>query len=111
MEGSKKMAARTDMQISHILQSPIVFLDSAQTKGTVMLGAIVSSRSTITDDSGADVLVDTDMHTQLVYTTRKVGDEWKISSFEVIYMKDTMSPVVPGQKIELDPASVSWLPA
>lgn len=91
----------------HQLQPPVVWLNPDETRGTVIFGGSILSRANVKDDSEQEILVDTESHSRFVFTTTKEEGEWKIRSLDCVYLKDSMSPALPGQQILIDPKSVS----
>ena len=45
-------------------------------------------------------------HARFVYRVEKREGEWRIYSFECIYMRDELTSAIPGQTISIDPAEV-----
>ena len=107
VEGSKQIASRPGLQVLHVLQPPVVWLNKDETRGAVVLGAVITSRSTITDDAKQDVLVDIESHSRLMYTTVIEDGEWKIRSVDCVYLKDGIKAVLPGGHLVIRPQSVS----
>ena len=53
---------------------------------------------------GTDLMLSA--HGRFVYRVEKRDDVWGIFSFECIYMRDELTPTIPGQTIHIDPAEV-----
>ena len=108
VDRSKDLASRGASSVSHSIQPPVVWLDETRTRGAVIFGAVVMSRSNVTDDQGAVIEVDTQSHTRLFYTTIKENNSWRIRSMVCTYYKDSMEPTIPGQVLVVKPKTVRW---
>lgn len=95
------------VSVAHQMQPPAVWLNEDESRGLVIAGAVIMSRSIINDDSSKEVLVDAESHVRMLYTTVKVGNHWKIHSMDCVYLKDSLTPGLPGQQIVIEPKSVS----
>ena len=98
------------MQVLHDLQPPAVWLNKDETRGAVVLGAVITSRSTIKDDAKHEVLVDVQSHARMLYTTVVEGGHWKIRSLDCVYLKDDIKPALPGAELTIERQSVCHSP-
>jgi hypothetical protein len=53
---------------------------------------------------GMDATLST--HARLLYRAEKRDDRWRIYGFDAIYMRDELTPTIPGQVIAIDPKDV-----
>lgn len=100
------MGDRPGPIIAHELQPPDVWINQEGTRGLVILGASISSRSSIVDSIGTRSEVDTTSQSRIYYTTSLTRGEWKISSLTCMYVKDFMVPAIPGQTLTVYPKIV-----
>ncbi len=42
-------------------------------------------------------------YTRFIYRAERREDQWRIFSFDAIYMRDELTPAIPGQSISIDP--------
>jgi SnoaL-like domain len=42
-------------------------------------------------------------HSRFLYRAEKRGENWGISGFDAVYMRDEFTPAIPGQTISIDP--------
>jgi SnoaL-like domain len=45
-------------------------------------------------------------HARFLYRAEKRNDDWKLMGFDAIYMRDELSPAIPGQAIVVNPEEV-----
>jgi hypothetical protein len=53
---------------------------------------------------GVEAMLST--HARLLYRAERRGQEWKILGFDAVYMRDELTPSIPGQIIAIDPEEV-----
>jgi hypothetical protein len=98
VEGSIDMANR-GMFAKHRL-APIL-VDLAGDRAIASLTAIIDIPRVI---DGVDLMLSS--HGRFIYRAERRDDVWRIFSFDCIYMRDELTPAVPGQSISIDPAEV-----
>ncbi len=95
---SKEMAER-NVKASHRLGPILVTL--AGDRAIAQLTAIIDIPFTL---DGTDVLVSS--HARLLFRAERRQGVWRISGFDSIYLRDEMTPVLPGQTIAVDPGAM-----
>ena len=45
-------------------------------------------------------------HARFLYRAEKRGDSWRLMGFDAIYMRDELTPTIPGRSITIDPEAV-----
>lgn len=45
-------------------------------------------------------------HARFLYRAEKRGDSWRLMGFDAIYMRDELTPTIPGRSITVDPEAV-----
>jgi hypothetical protein len=91
---SKEMAERK-VQASHRL-GPI-FVTLAGDRAIAQMAAIVDIPFTLT---GIAVMISS--HARLLFRAEKRESVWRLSGFDAIYLRDEITPVIPGQTIAID---------
>jgi hypothetical protein len=92
---SKEMAER-GVQASHRL-GPI-FVTLAGDRAIAQLAAIVDIPFTL---SGTAVIISS--HTRLLLRAERRASIWRLFGFDAVYLRDEISPVIPGQIVTIDP--------
>ena len=95
---SKEMAER-NVKASHRL-GPI-FVTLAGDRAIAQLAAIIDIPFTL---KGTDVLVSS--HARFLIRAERREGVWRLSGFDVVYLRDEMTAVIPGQTIVVDPKAV-----
>ena len=95
---SKEMAER-NVKASHRL-GPI-FVTLAGDRAIAQLGAIIDIPFTL---NGTDVMVSS--HVLLLFRAERRQGMWRLAGLDLIYLRDEMTPVLPGQTIAVDPQAV-----
>jgi SnoaL-like domain len=95
---SKEMAER-NVKASHRL-GPI-FVTLAGDRAIAQLRAIIDIPFTL---NGTDVMVSS--HVLLLFRAERRQGMWRLSGLDLIYLRDEMTPVLPGQTIAVDPQAV-----
>ncbi len=95
---SKEMAERK-VQASHRL-GPI-FVTLAGHRAIAQLAAIVDIPFTLT---GIAVMISS--HARLLFRAEKRESVWRLSGFDAIYLRDEITPVIPGKTVAIDPEEV-----
>lgn len=95
---SKEMAER-NVQASHRL-GPI-FVTLAGDRAIAQLVAIIDMPFTL---SGTEVM--TSCHHRLLLRAERRESVWRLSGFDVVYLRDEIAPVIPGQTVAVDPEAV-----
>ena len=95
---SKEMAER-NVQASHRL-GPI-FVTLAGDRAIAQLVAIIDMPFTL---SGTEVM--TSCHHRLLLRAARRESRWRLSGFDVVYLRDEIAPVIPGQTVAVDPEAV-----
>jgi len=98
VDGSIDMAKR-GMCAKHRLAPILVELSGK--RAVARLTAIIDIPTVI---DGVDLVLSA--HARFVYRVEKRDGEWRIYSFECIYMRDELTSAIPGQTIRIDPAEV-----
>jgi SnoaL-like domain len=96
---SKEMAER-NVKATHRL-GPI-FVTLAGERAIAQLNATIDIPFTL---KGTDVMVSS--HTRFLFRAERRQDVWRLSGFDCVYLRDEMSPVLPGQAIAVDWAGLS----
>lgn len=96
--GSIDMAKR-GMFAKHRLAPVLVRLSG--NRAVASLTAIIDIPRVI---DGVDLMLSA--HGRFIYRAEKRDDVWRIFSFECIYIRDELTPAIPGQSISIDPADV-----
>ncbi|MEV6898946.1 nuclear transport factor 2 family protein [Amycolatopsis sp. NPDC051372] len=96
---SEEMAAR-GQQATHRLAPPVTSLSG--TRAVAEVPASIEFRDVI-----GGVEADLASFTRLVYRLEKTSDTWRIVALDVIYERDTLTPVMPGEVPDLDRALLS----
>jgi len=96
--GSIDMAKR-GMFAKHRLAPILVTL--ASNRAVASLTAIIDIPRVI---DGIDLILSA--HGRFIYRAERRDDAWRIFSFDCIYMRDELTPVILGQTISIDPAEV-----
>jgi SnoaL-like protein len=92
---SKEMAER-GVQASHRL-GPI-FVTLAGDRAIAQLAAIVDIPFTL---SGTAVIISS--HTRLLLRAERRASIWRLFGFDAVYLRDEITPVIPGQIVTIDP--------
>jgi hypothetical protein len=51
-------------------------------------------------------------YTRFIYRAERRDDQWRIFSFDAIYLRDELTPAIPGHSISIDPHELqSFRPA
>src|SRR6516162_8975550 len=95
---SKEMAER-NVQASHRL-GPI-FVTLAGDRAIAQLAAIIDIPFTL---KGTEVMVSS--HARFLIRAERREGVWRLSGFDVVYLRDEMTAVIPGQTIAVDPVAV-----
>jgi hypothetical protein len=95
---SKEMAER-NVKASHRLGPILVTL--AGDRAIAQLRAIIDIPFTL---HGTDVMVSS--HVLLLFRAERRQGMWRLSGLDCIYLRDEMTPVLPGQTIAVDPEAV-----
>ena len=95
---SKEMAER-NVQASHRL-GPI-FVTLAGDRAIAQLAAIVDIPFTL---KGIEVMMSS--HTRLLLRVERREGVWRLFGFDAVYLRDEITPVIPGQTISVDPDAV-----
>ena len=99
VEGSIDMASR-GMYAKHRLGPVLVSL-----KGDRALASLTGIIDIPRVIDGVDMVLSA--YGRFIYRVEKRDGVWRIFSFECIYMRDELTPSIPGQNIIIDPAEVS----
>jgi hypothetical protein len=91
--------ARRGMFAKHRVAPILVTL--AGDRAIASLTAIIDIPRVI---NGIDLILSA--HGRFIYRAERRDDEWRIFSFDCIYMRDELTPAIPGQTISIDPAEV-----
>jgi hypothetical protein len=78
-----------------------VLVTLAGSRAVASLTAIIDIPRVI---DGIDLVLSA--HGRFIYRAERRDDVWRIFSFECIYMRDELTPAIPGQIISIDPAEV-----
>jgi len=95
---SKEMAER-NVKASHRL-GPI-FVTLAGDRAIAQLAAIIDIPFTL---KGTEVMVSS--HARFMIRAERLKGVWRLSGFDVVYLRDEMTAVIPGQTIVVDPKAV-----
>ena len=95
---SKEMAER-NVKATHQLGPILVTL--AGDRAIAQLTAIIDIPFTL---KGTDVMVSS--HARFLFRAERRQGVWRLSGFDSIYLRDEMTPVLPGQTIAIDPEAV-----
>ena len=95
---SKEMAER-NVKATHRL-GPI-FVTLAGERAIATLTAMIDIPFTL---KGTEVMVSS--HVRLLIRAERREQVWRIFAFDVVYLRDEMTPVLPGQAIAVDPEAV-----
>ena len=95
---SKEMAER-NVKASHRL-GPI-FVTLAGDRAIAQLAAIIDIPFSL---KGTDVLVSS--HARFLFRAERREGVWRLYGFDVVYLRDEMNAVIPGQTIAVDPGAV-----
>lgn len=98
VDGSIDMARR-GMFAKHRLAPVLVSL--AGDRAVASLTAIIDIPRVI---DGVELILSA--HGRFIYRAERRDDEWRIFSFDCIYMRDELTPAIPGQPIGIDPAEI-----
>lgn len=98
VDGSIDMAKR-GMFAKHRLAPVRVRL--AGNRAVASLTAIIDIPRKI---DGIDLILSA--HGRFIYRAERRNDVWRLFSFECIYVRDELTPAIPGQTISIDPAEV-----
>lgn len=98
VEGSIDMAKR-GMFAKHRLAPILVTL--AGDRAVATLTAIIDFARVI---DGIEVILSA--HGRFVYRAERRDGTWRIFSFDCVYMRDGLTPAIPGQTVKIDPAEV-----
>ena len=101
VDGSIDMAKR-GMLAKHRLAPIRVML--AGDRAVASLTAIIDIPRVIDD-----VELVLSAHARLIYRVERRDGTWRIFSFDGIYMRDELTPAIPGQSIQIDPSEVAGL--
>ena len=99
VDGSIDMARR-GMYAKHRLGPVLVTL--AGTRALASLGGIIDIARVI---DGVDMTLSA--YGRFIYRAEKRNGVWRIFSFECIYMRDELTPVILGQSVNIDPAEMA----
>jgi SnoaL-like domain len=99
VDGSIDMARR-GMLAKHRLAPVRVRL--AGDRAVASLTAIIDIPRKI---DGVDLILSA--HGRFIYRAERRNEVWRIFSFECIYVRDELTPAIPGQTISIDPAEVA----
>lgn len=99
VKGSEDMARRKVLA-KHRLTPPRVLISGE--RAVVTFPAIIDIPVQI---KGVDLYLES--HARFVYRVERRQDKWGIVSFEAIYMRDALSPAVPGQSVSIDAGEVN----
>ena len=45
-------------------------------------------------------------YTRFIYRAERREDQWRIFSFDAIYLRDELTPAIPGHSISIDPSEL-----
>jgi hypothetical protein len=92
---SKEMAER-NVKATHRLGPILVTLSND--RAIAQLGAIIDVPSKV-----RGVAVVFSSHARFLYRAERRAGVWRISGFDVIYQRDEINPVIPGQVVTIEP--------
>lgn len=92
---SKEMAAR-NVKASHRLGPILVTL--AGERAIAQNAAIIDIPFAL---NGIDVMMSG--HSRFVFRAERRQGVWRLSGFDAIYLRDEITPVIPGQRVVIDP--------
>jgi hypothetical protein len=95
---SIEMAAR-NMKATHRLGPILVTL--AGDRAIAQLAAIIDIPFAL---KGIEVMMSS--HARFVYRAERREHVWRLSGFDVIYQRDEITPLLPGQRVAVDPEAV-----
>jgi hypothetical protein len=98
VEGSIDMAKR-GMFARHRVAPILVTL--AADRAVASLTAIIDIPRAI---DGIDLMLSA--HGRFIYRVERRNEVWRIYSFDCIYMRDELTPAIPGQPVSMEPAEV-----
>lgn len=95
VEGSIDMAQR-GVLAKHRLAPILVTLNGE--RAIASLAAIIDLPVTL---KGVEMTLSA--HARFLYRVERRGTEWRIMGFDAIYMRDELTPAIPGQSISINP--------
>jgi len=95
---SKEMAER-NVKATHRLGPILVTL--AGDRAIAQLGAIIDIPFTL---KGIEVIMS--CYARFLFRAERREVVWRLSGFDVIYLRDEITPVIPGQTVAIDPQEV-----
>ena len=98
---SKEMAER-NVQASHRL-GPI-FVTLAGDRAIAQLVAIIDIPFKL---EGIEMMLSS--HTRLLLRAERREGVWRLFGFDPVYLRDEITPMIPGQTVEIDPAALKAL--
>ena len=93
---SKEMAERNKIKASHRLGPILVTLSGD--RAIAQLGAIIDIPGKV---RGVAVIVSS--HARFLFRAERRAGVWRIFGFDVIYQRDEINPVIPGQVVTIEP--------
>ena len=99
VDASREMARR-GVPAKHRLGPVAVRINGNRAVATMVIAIDIPSEL----DGVAVMLTN---HARVFYRAEMRGDAWKLSSFEVFYMRDELHPRIPGQSVAVNPAEVA----
>ncbi|MGH9738871.1 MAG: nuclear transport factor 2 family protein [Candidatus Acidiferrales bacterium] len=95
VEGSIDMARR-GVLAKHRVTPILVNLNGV--RAVAAMPAIIDLPVTL---KGVELILSA--HARFLYRAEKRGDLWRLMGFDAIYMRDELTPTVPGQSVAIDP--------
>jgi hypothetical protein len=78
-----------------------IFVTLAGDRAIAQLAAIIDIPLTL---KGTEVMMSS--HTRLLLRAERREGVWRLSGFDAVYLRDEITPVIPGQTIVIDPEAV-----
>lgn len=103
-DGAGFVAGSVDMARRGVLAKHRVTPILVSLNGTRAVGAMPSIIDLPVKLHGIEFILSA--HARFLYRAEKRSDDWRLMGFDAIYMRDELTPAIPGQTITIDPQSL-----